>query len=193
MLFWWCLIRPWPARRRPNNWGLLFYLIAADVVNTGLSAFLAFCNTPVYAWYVDHPNPLGIQPLPDQALGAAIMWVFGSVAFLIPAGAITYSSSCPPAALVPTSAPPCKQPRSICLNPRFIGIVILSERSESKDPRLLLAEPRSARKWVPHPSRRSLPRRVGNHKPSSTYLPAKNSPCHPLTNPLVVTSVLLTG
>jgi cytochrome c oxidase assembly factor CtaG len=91
MLFWWCIIRPWPARQRPNNWGLLLYLISADVVNTGLSAFLAFCNRPVYTWYVDHPNPLGIQPLPDQTLGAAIMWVFGSVAFLIPAGAITYS------------------------------------------------------------------------------------------------------
>ncbi|MDR3738533.1 MAG: cytochrome c oxidase assembly protein [Terracidiphilus sp.] len=91
MLFWWCIVRPWPASQRERSWGLLLYLVSSDFVNTGLSAFLAFCNRPVYTYYVTHPNALGIQPLPDQMMGAAVMWVFGSMAFLIPAGAITYS------------------------------------------------------------------------------------------------------
>lgn len=89
MLFWWCIIRPWPARRQPYRWSILLYLITADFVNTGLSAFLAFCNRPVYAYYIDHPNPFQIDPLPDQILGAVVMWVVGSLAFLIPAGIIT--------------------------------------------------------------------------------------------------------
>jgi cytochrome c oxidase assembly factor CtaG len=91
LLFWWCVLRPWPAARRPRDWDLILYLIGADLVNTALSAFLAFCNRPVYAYYVTHSNPFQIQPLPDQVLGAVVMWVFGSVAFLIPAAAIAYS------------------------------------------------------------------------------------------------------
>ncbi len=91
LLFWSCIIRPWPATRRPHSWSILLYLIAADVVNTGLSAFLAFCNRAVYPYYSAHPNPFGIQPLPDQVMGAVIMWVFGSLAFLIPATAIAFN------------------------------------------------------------------------------------------------------
>ncbi len=58
-------------------------------MNTSLSAFLAFCNRPMYAFYVDNPNPFGIAPLPDQILGAVVMWVVGSLVFLVPAGIIT--------------------------------------------------------------------------------------------------------
>jgi putative membrane protein len=90
LLFWWCLIRPWPAQRKRHDWGILLYLIGADLVNTALSAFLAFCNRPVYPFYIEHPNPFQIAPLPDQMLGAVIMWVIGSLAFLIPAAAITF-------------------------------------------------------------------------------------------------------
>jgi cytochrome c oxidase assembly factor CtaG len=91
LLFWWCLIRPWPAAQRPHNWSILLYLIGADFVNTALSAFLAFCGRPVYPYYSTHPNPLHIEPLPDQVLGAVVMWVFGSTAFLIPAAVIAYN------------------------------------------------------------------------------------------------------
>jgi cytochrome c oxidase assembly factor CtaG len=85
ILFWWVLIRPWPTKVRGLTWGLIFYLVSADVVNTMLSAFLAFCDRPVYVFYVTHPNPFGVSPVQDQVLGAVIMWVFGSLAFLLPA------------------------------------------------------------------------------------------------------------
>lgn len=91
LLFWWCVIRPWPAPRKPHRWAILLYLVGADIVNTALSAFLAFCNRPVYAFYSDHPNPFGAAPLSDQVLGAVVMWVIGSIAFLVPAAAITFS------------------------------------------------------------------------------------------------------
>ena len=89
ILFWWCIVRPWPAGKHRQSWGILLYLVTADLVNTMLSAFLAFCGRPVYAYYLQHPNPFQVSQLDDQVLGAAVMWVFGSLAFLIPAAAIT--------------------------------------------------------------------------------------------------------
>ena len=89
MLFWWCIVRPWPSSTQQRSWGILIYLIAADVVNTLLSAFLSFCGRPVYQFYVDHPNPFHVLPLEDQVLGAVIMWVIGSLAFIVPAMLIT--------------------------------------------------------------------------------------------------------
>lgn len=85
LAFWWCIIRT-----RPTGWGWLPYLISADLVNTALSAFLAFCDRPVYSYYLAHPSPYAISPLSDQALGAIIMWVGGSFAFLVPATLMTF-------------------------------------------------------------------------------------------------------
>jgi putative membrane protein len=89
LLFWWCILWPWPAQTHRRNWGILIYLVAADVINTLLAAFLAFCDRPIYRYYLDHPNSFGIDPLRDQVLGAAVMWVVGSFAFLVPAMVIT--------------------------------------------------------------------------------------------------------
>jgi len=82
LAFWWCIIRPWPAGRRWNSWGWVFYLLSADLVNTAVSAFLAFCDRPVYGYY--H------SPLSDQVFGAVIMWVGGSLVFLAPAALMTF-------------------------------------------------------------------------------------------------------
>lgn len=85
LAFWWCIVRP-----GRNTWGALLYLLSADLVNTALSAFLAFCDFPVYRYYLNQQNPFHLSPLSDQVLGAAIMWVGGSTAFLIPAAWITF-------------------------------------------------------------------------------------------------------
>jgi putative membrane protein len=89
LLFWWCILRPWPAGRGRQGWGMLVFLVGADIVNTMLSAFLAFCGRPVYVYYLDHPNPFQVAALDDQVLGAVIMWVIGSFAFLATAILIT--------------------------------------------------------------------------------------------------------
>jgi cytochrome c oxidase assembly factor CtaG len=68
---------------------MLVYLALGDVVMTLLSAFLAFCDRPVYSYYVTHPNPFHIPVLEDQVLGAVLMWVLGSFAYLVPAMVIT--------------------------------------------------------------------------------------------------------
>lgn len=90
LAFWWCVVRPWPSQQQWNNLGLLFYLLSADLVNTAISAFLAFCDRPVYVYYFTQPNPFHVSPLSDQILGAVIMWVGGSFVFLTPAALITF-------------------------------------------------------------------------------------------------------
>ena len=89
ILFWWPIVRPWPTRERYAGWLLLLYLVMADIVNTALSAFLAFCDRPVYGYYLREPNPFGISPLSDQRAGAVVMWVVGSLIFLVPAVVLT--------------------------------------------------------------------------------------------------------
>ena len=91
ILFWWPVIRPWPTSARYPGWFMLPYLVGADIVNTALSAFLAFCDRTVYSYYLTKPNPFHIAPMTDQVVGAVIMWVVGSLVFLIPAVFITIS------------------------------------------------------------------------------------------------------
>lgn len=90
ILFWWPLICPWPSRAKGISWFMLPYLVLADIVNTALSAFLAFCERPVYEYYLKAPNTFHIAPAVDQRAGAVIMWVIGSMVFLVPAVFITY-------------------------------------------------------------------------------------------------------
>ena len=90
ILFWWPLIRPWPTTSRYPGWIMLPYLVLADIVNTALSAFLAFCDRPVYTYYLERPNPFHIDLIADQRAGAVIMWVLGSLTFLVPAVFVTF-------------------------------------------------------------------------------------------------------
>ena len=68
---------------------MLPYLVMADIVNTALSAFLVFCDRPVYGYYLKEPNAFNISPLSDQRAGAVVMWVIGSSVFLVPAIVLT--------------------------------------------------------------------------------------------------------
>jgi cytochrome c oxidase assembly factor CtaG len=58
-------------------------------VNTALSGFLAFCGRPLYPYYAAQPNVFGVSLVGDQQLGAVVMWVVGSLVFVVPAMAIT--------------------------------------------------------------------------------------------------------
>jgi len=89
IMFWWVIIHPWTSRIPTSSWTMVLYLMSADIVNTALSAFLAFCDKPVYSFYVTGPNPFHVSPVSDQVLGAIVMWVLGSFVFLVPAILIT--------------------------------------------------------------------------------------------------------
>jgi cytochrome c oxidase assembly factor CtaG len=89
LLFWWPVLQPWPSRPQGPRWVLVPYLFLADVQNTILAAFLTFCERVLYPTYATAPRLTALTALDDQAAAGAIMWVLGSVAFLIPAGCIT--------------------------------------------------------------------------------------------------------
>ncbi len=89
VMFWWPVIAPWPHRQRASRWLLLPYLLGADLVNTGLSAFLCFSGRLLYASYGAIPRLFGLTALNDQIAAGAFMWVGGSTVFLVPAMMIT--------------------------------------------------------------------------------------------------------
>jgi cytochrome c oxidase assembly factor CtaG len=89
LMFWWPIIAPWPFRQNWSRWILLPYLLLADLVNTGLSAFLCFSGRLLYPSYAAVPRLFGLSALNDQIAAGAFMWVMGSTVFLIPAMAIT--------------------------------------------------------------------------------------------------------
>jgi cytochrome c oxidase assembly factor CtaG/ferredoxin len=85
MAFWWPVIGVWPTHPIRPRWAMIPYLLLADLVNTGLSAVLSFSDHVLYASYQLAPRLWGISALGDQTAAGAIMWVPGSIAFLLPA------------------------------------------------------------------------------------------------------------
>jgi len=88
LLFWWPVVQPWPSRPALPRWVMIPYLLAADLQNTALAAFLSFYNSVLYPTYAAAPRISELTALEDQAGAGAIMWVPGSVAFLVPVGVI---------------------------------------------------------------------------------------------------------
>ncbi len=84
LLFWYPVIRPFPSRPRWSEWLLVPYLILADLQNTLLSAWLTFSERPLYHYYLERPRLGNLSTLEDQAAAGVLMWVPGSVAFLVP-------------------------------------------------------------------------------------------------------------
>jgi cytochrome c oxidase assembly factor CtaG len=85
LLFWWPVIGVWPSHARWPRWTAIPYLVTADLINTALSAVLTFSTHVLYTSYANGPRILNLSALDDQALAGVIMWVPGSIAFLLPA------------------------------------------------------------------------------------------------------------
>jgi putative membrane protein len=96
ILFWWPVIRPWPSRYTGSQWLLLPYLLSADIVNTAISAMLCFSGRVLYPSYAEQSHLFAISPIADQAAAGALMWVFGSIVFLVPVMYITMKLLSPP-------------------------------------------------------------------------------------------------
>ncbi|HET7238526.1 MAG TPA: cytochrome c oxidase assembly protein, partial [Terrimicrobiaceae bacterium] len=87
LLFWWHVVQPWPSRPYWPRWAIVPYLLLADLQNTALAGFLSFYDRVAYPSYAQAPR-FGIDPINDQATAGAIMWVPGSIAFIVPAALI---------------------------------------------------------------------------------------------------------
>src|SRR5262249_10875519 len=84
LLFWYPIVRPYPARPRWSSWLLLPVLLLADVSNTVLSALLTFSDRVLYPYYAEVPRLGGLSAVEDQSAAGVLMWIPGSIAFLLP-------------------------------------------------------------------------------------------------------------
>ena len=84
MLFWRPVIEAWPDRGPWPRWTMIPYLVLADVQNTILAAILTFSDSLIYPAYAS-ARVGSLSALDDQALAGVIMWVPGSLVFLVAA------------------------------------------------------------------------------------------------------------
>jgi len=85
LLFWWVVVEPWPSRAHWPRWAVIPYLLSADIVNTLLSATLAFAGKVLYSSYAAAPRVCFLTPLKDQIAAGSEMWVLNSTVMLLPA------------------------------------------------------------------------------------------------------------
>ena len=95
LLFWWAVLEPWPAHGPWPRWAMIPYLLGADVMNTVLSATLAFSGRVLYPSYALAPRICSLTPLKDQVAAGAEMWVLNSKVMLIPAVVIAVKELSP--------------------------------------------------------------------------------------------------
>ena len=93
-LFWWPIARSWSSTISEPSCEMALYLFLATLPCDILSAFLVFCNRVVYTHYLSAARPFGITALQDHALqdqerAGALMWVWVTFVYLIPAVVIT--------------------------------------------------------------------------------------------------------
>src|SRR5271165_1492816 len=85
LIFWWPVVQPWPSTAQWPRWAMVPYLLVADLQNTALSAILVFSDRVLYPSYSSTPRLFSFSALEDQIAAGAIMWVLGSLAFVVPA------------------------------------------------------------------------------------------------------------
>jgi putative membrane protein len=89
LLFWWPVVQSSPSAPRSPRWSMALYLFLATLPCDLLSAFLVFYNRLVYPFYLSTPQLFKMAPLQDQECAGALMWVWVTFGYLIPAVVIT--------------------------------------------------------------------------------------------------------
>jgi putative membrane protein len=84
LLFWAPLLDAPPVRSRIDHLRRTGWFVAAAVPGWILAIVLAYASHPLYPVYSDLPHrAFGLSASGDQALAAGIMWVPGSLAYLV--------------------------------------------------------------------------------------------------------------
>jgi putative membrane protein len=96
LTFWWPIVQSPPRTARSTRWSMALYLFLATLPCDVLSAFLVFCNRLIYPFYLSTPQRFKVVPMADQECAGALMWVWVTFAYLVPAVAITMQLLSPP-------------------------------------------------------------------------------------------------
>jgi len=83
LLFWSVVIDPAPFRGTLGYAARLPYLLVMGAAqNTVLGGLLSFSTRLLYGAYARTPERFGLDPVTDQRIGGAVMWVIGDFVFL---------------------------------------------------------------------------------------------------------------
>jgi putative membrane protein len=86
MLLWWHVIGAGPRiHKQFGQIGRIGFVLAAVPANMILGIWLAFNSRVIYSYYEAVPRVWGIDALTDQRIGGVIMWIPGSMMFLLAA------------------------------------------------------------------------------------------------------------
>jgi len=95
LMYWYPVIQPWPSVARWPRWAMIPYLLMADGQNTIMAALFMFSDRLIYPIYATMPRVGGFTPLGDQIVAGAIMWVPGSLFYLVPGALIIFQMLAP--------------------------------------------------------------------------------------------------
>ncbi|MCA9961187.1 MAG: cytochrome c oxidase assembly protein [Chloroflexota bacterium] len=86
MLYWWHVTGAGPRiHKQIGLIGRIAFVLAAIPPNMALGVVLAFVSKPVYSYYTAVPRLWNISVIDDQRIGGVIMWVPGSMMYIIAA------------------------------------------------------------------------------------------------------------
>lgn len=84
LLYWWHVIGAGPRIHKPLSYTFrIVYLLGTIPFNMFLGVVIAFAESPIYTYYTTVPRLWGISVLNDQQLGGLIMWIPGSMMYII--------------------------------------------------------------------------------------------------------------
>jgi cytochrome c oxidase assembly factor CtaG len=86
LLFWWTILGA--SRAEIARGRAILYLFLTALQTGALGALLTFAPSLWYPAYARTTGPWGLSPLDDQQLGGLIMWIPGSLAYLVAALAL---------------------------------------------------------------------------------------------------------
>jgi putative membrane protein len=89
LLFWWPVVLPFPSVARWPRWSIPLYLFLGSLPGGALGAFLIFSDRVIYPSYAAAPALFRMTAFEDQVVAGALMWLLGSVVYLIPTVLIT--------------------------------------------------------------------------------------------------------
>jgi putative membrane protein len=86
MLFWWHIIGAAPRIHKRLSPGVrLGYVISVIPPNMLTGVAISFASEPIYTYYTTVPRLWGMTVLQDQMLGGILMWIPGSMMYLVAA------------------------------------------------------------------------------------------------------------
>ena len=89
LLFWWHVTGAAPRLHpKPAQWMRVGYVLAMIPPNMLLGVALSFAEAPIYPYYESVPRLYGLSVMDDQVWGGLIMWIPGSMMYVIAALAL---------------------------------------------------------------------------------------------------------